>query len=70
MSGMWGWRDEDRHREREDEDGEEVPENYRLIDEIYNLKTRHTNQQIRDIIFKQRLELLLDRLALLEKKEG
>jgi 4-amino-4-deoxy-L-arabinose transferase-like glycosyltransferase len=50
--------------------GEEVPENYRLIDEVYNLKTRHTNEQIRDIIFKRRLELLLDRLALLEKKEG
>ena len=50
--------------------GEEVPEHYRLIDEVYNLKTRHTNQQIRDIIFKRRLELLLDRLALLEKKEG
>jgi 4-amino-4-deoxy-L-arabinose transferase-like glycosyltransferase len=50
--------------------GEEQPEDYRLIDEVYNLKTRHTNQQIKDIIFHRRLELLLDRLALLEKKES
>jgi 4-amino-4-deoxy-L-arabinose transferase-like glycosyltransferase len=50
--------------------GEELPENYRLIDEIYNLKTRHTPQQIRELIFDQRLELLVDRLALLEKKQG
>ncbi len=50
--------------------GEEIPEGYRLIDEVYNLKTRHTNQQIKDMIFHRRLELMLDRLALLEKQEG
>ena len=49
---------------------EEIPEGYRLIDQVYNLKTRHTNQQIKDMIFHRRLELMLDRLALLEKKEG
>ncbi len=49
--------------------GEEIPEGYRLIDEVYNLKTRHTNQQIKDMIFHRRLELMLDRLALLEKRE-
>ena len=47
-----------------------MPEGYRLIDEVYNLKTRHTNQQIKDMIFHQRMELMLDRLALMEKKEG
>jgi 4-amino-4-deoxy-L-arabinose transferase-like glycosyltransferase len=50
--------------------GQDLPEGYRLIDEVYNLKTRHTSQQIKDIVFHRRLELLLDRLALLEKKEG
>ncbi|MGW8323551.1 MAG: hypothetical protein ACWGSD_18560, partial [Thermodesulfobacteriota bacterium] len=50
--------------------GEEIPEGYRLIDEVYNLKTRHTNQQIKDMIFHRRMDLMLDRLALLEKKEG
>jgi hypothetical protein len=50
--------------------GEKIPKHYRLIDEVYNLKTRHTNQQIKELIFHRRLELLLDRLALLEKKEG
>lgn len=50
--------------------GEALPENYRLIDEIYNLKTRHTPQQIRQLIFEQKLELLVDRLALLERKPG
>jgi hypothetical protein len=50
--------------------GEEIPEGYRLIDQVYNLKTRHTNQQIKDMIFHRRLELMLDRLALLEKQEG
>jgi 4-amino-4-deoxy-L-arabinose transferase-like glycosyltransferase len=50
--------------------GEEIPEGYRLIDEVYNLKTRHTTEQITEMIFHRRLELLLDRLALLEKTEG
>jgi hypothetical protein len=50
--------------------GEEMPEGYRLIDEVYNLKTRHTNQQIKDMILHRRMEWMLDRLALMEKKEG
>ncbi len=49
---------------------EPIPEGYRLIDEVYNLKTRHTNQQIKDMILHRRMELLLDRLALLERTEG
>jgi 4-amino-4-deoxy-L-arabinose transferase-like glycosyltransferase len=49
---------------------EEIPQGYRLIDQVYNLKTRHTNRQIMDMVFHRRLELLLDRLALLERTEG
>jgi hypothetical protein len=43
-----------------------IPDRYRVIDQIYHLKSRHSNDQIRDILFKGRFELLVNRLVLVE----
>lgn len=45
----------------------DIPPGFRIIDQIYNLSSRHTNKEIRDILFKGRFELLVNRLILVEK---
>jgi len=44
-----------------------APDGYKVIDQIYNLKSRHGNDEIRDILFKGRFDLLVNRLVLVER---
>jgi 4-amino-4-deoxy-L-arabinose transferase-like glycosyltransferase len=46
-----------------------VPEEYRVIDQIMHLRSRHSPEQIRAILFKGRFDLLVDRLVLVERLE-
>jgi 4-amino-4-deoxy-L-arabinose transferase-like glycosyltransferase len=44
-----------------------VPDGYRLIDQILFLKSRHSNEEIKDILFRRNFDLLVQRLAILER---
>jgi len=46
-----------------------VPEGFTEVDRIYTLKSRHSNQEIRDMLFKRRFELLIGRLVIVENKK-
>ncbi len=46
----------------------DVPESYRVIDQIPHLRSRHSPEQIRAILFKGRFDLLVNRLVLVERR--
>jgi len=50
--------------------GETVPEGFTEVDRIYTLKSRHSNQEIRDMLFKRRYELLIGRLVIVQNNQG
>jgi 4-amino-4-deoxy-L-arabinose transferase-like glycosyltransferase len=47
----------------------EVPDEFRIIDQIAHLRSRHSTEQIRALLFKGRFDLLVDQLVLVERKE-
>jgi 4-amino-4-deoxy-L-arabinose transferase-like glycosyltransferase len=49
--------------------GDETPSGFRLIDQIFHLRSRHSNAEIRAILLRGEFELLIGRLALVEKIE-
>lgn len=48
----------------------QIPQGYKIVDWVYDLKTRHSPQQIKAILFHRRCDLLVDRLAILERTAG
>ena len=49
--------------------GRDLPEEFRVIDRIPHLRSRHSSAQIRAILLKGRFDLLVDRLVLVERLE-
>lgn len=49
------------------EPGQNIPDEYRLIDQILFLRSRHSNAEVKNIIFRGKFTLLVQRLALVER---
>jgi 4-amino-4-deoxy-L-arabinose transferase-like glycosyltransferase len=49
--------------------GQPIPEGHRTIDRIYNLKSRHGKDVVREVLFKRKFDLLVNKLVLLERTE-
>lgn len=51
------------------ETDQNIPDEFRPIDQILFLKSRHTNTEIKDILFRGKFELLAQRLVLVERAQ-
>jgi len=47
----------------------EIPDGYRMIDQIYHLRSRHSNDEIKAILFRGEFDRLAGRLVLIEKTQ-